>query len=163
MLSKESLRDGMLRECDICNHLFTKFDAAGFDYRPSPGQRDTRELLQYLSIIGIAATRCMHERNWKLFGEFSTRSETMPPDDFPAAMDRQKAELAAFFDGVTEEELETRLAPMPGGGELPLGVAILNGPFKWLAAYKLQLFLYAKGAGDETIGTVNAWAGVDMR
>jgi hypothetical protein len=51
---------------------------------------------------------------------------------------------------------------MPGGGELPLGAALLNGPFKWLTSYKLQLFLYAKANGA-AIGTVNAWAGMDSK
>ncbi len=43
-----------------------------------------------------------------------------------------------------------------------LGLAILNGPLKWLTAYKLQLFLYAKACGAE-IGTANAWAGMDWK
>lgn len=65
----------------------------------------------------------------------------MKAEEFPAAMDLQKREIKEFFDTVTERELETRDAALPAGGTALLGQAILDLPFKWLAAYKLQLFL----------------------
>jgi hypothetical protein len=103
------------------------------------------------------------ENNWKLLGEYSAKVKDMPAEDFPAAMDRQEGEIAAFFASVSEQTLETQKAPLPGVDPLPLGEAILGGPFKWLAAYKLQLFLYAKVTGATQIGTANAWAGIDWR
>ena len=163
MISKDQLADAMLRECDIIKHLQTKLDPENLDYRPSPEQRSTRELLQYLSVVGIAASRCMAAADWKLFREFSERAETVTFEGFPAAMDEQKKELRALFDGFDEKLLETQAAPLPGGGEAPLGLAILGGPFKWLTAYKLQLFLYAKACGATELGTANAWAGVDPK
>ena len=126
------------------------------------GQRSTLELLRYLAIAGNAAMRCMAAADWKLWAGFAESVKEMAPADFPALMAKQKQDIQAFFDGVTEEQLRTQEAPLPGGrGVMPLGAAILNGPFKWLAAYKLQLFLYAKANGAQ-IGTANAWAGVDQ-
>jgi hypothetical protein len=164
MIGKQQLAASMLRECDICVHLHSKLTALGpaaFEHRPVPGQRSALELLRYLAICGIAGTRCLAESNWKLFGDFSARVAEMQPQDFPAAMERQKQELASFFAQVDERTLETQPAKLPTGVELPLGAAILEAPFKWLAAYKLQLFLYAKAAGAAEIGTANAWAGRD--
>ena len=46
---------------------------------------------------------------------------------------------------------------------LPLGAAILNGPAKWLAAYKMQLFLYAKASGAPELKTSNLWRGADPK
>ena len=83
-------------------------------------------------------------------------------DGFLDAMAKQKAAIETFFADISEAALETQEAPLPGGGSAPLGVAILNGPFKWVAAYKLQLFLYAKACGATGIGTSNAWRGADM-
>lgn len=161
MITKDQLAASMLRECDISLHLFTKLTPDAYLYQPSPSQRTTLDLLRYLSICGIAGIHCMSERDWKQFGTFSSRAKDLPADEFPAAMARQKTELATFFKSVSEATLETQDAPMPGGGTLPLGLAILNGPFKWLTAYKMQLFLYAKATGATEIGTGNAWAGVD--
>lgn len=162
MISKDAFKDAMLRECDICVHLFGKLGPESWDYRPARKQRSTAELLRYLAICGIAGATCMAESNWKRFAEFSERTKAMPPEAFPDAMQQQKADLETFFANVDEATLLTRPAPLPGGGELPLGEALLNGPFKWLTSYKLQLFLYAKANGAE-IGTANAWRGVDWK
>jgi hypothetical protein len=78
-------------------------------------------------------------------------------------MDRQKKEIKEFFDSVTERDLETRDATLPIGGTQLLGLAILDLPYKWLPAYKLQLFLYAKATGTSDIGTANAWMGIDWK
>ncbi len=163
MITKDQLSAAMLRECDICVHLHSKLPAGALDYRPTDKQRSTLELLRYLAICGIAGLTCMAEADWKRFAEFSERVADMAAADFPAEMERQKASIEAFFVGLNEAALETQAAPLPGGrGTTTLGLAILNGPFKWLTAYKLQLFLYAKACGAE-IGTANAWAGADRQ
>ena len=163
MITKDQLASAMMHECDVCKHLYEKLTPAALDYGPTPGQRNTLELLRYLAICGIAGTRCMAENNWKLFGDFAARVKEMPAADFPAAMDRQKAELQEFFAAVSDEALRAQPAPLPAGGTQPLGAAILMGPYKWLTAYKMQLFLYAKAAGVTGLGTANAWAGADHR
>ncbi|HET6331513.1 MAG TPA: hypothetical protein VFF76_12060 [Holophagaceae bacterium] len=162
MITKDQLAAAMLRECDICLHLFSKLPEGAADYRPSMKQRSTLELLRYLAISGIAGIDCLAHADWKRFGDHAASTKEMPMEGFPAAVGKQKAAIEAFFAGVSETELETQEAPLPGGGSAPLGVAILNGPFKWLAAYKLQLFLYAKACGATEIGTSNAWRGADM-
>ena len=162
MITKEQFADSMLRECDILIHLFSKLPDGSDDYRPSEQQRTTLALLRYIAICGAAGIRCMSAGDWSLFKSYSERVAEMPSSDFPAAMERQKAEIAEFFASVSEETLRTQEAPMPGGGGvLPLGLAILNGPFKWLAAYKMQLFLYAKAAGATELRTANLWRGSD--
>jgi hypothetical protein len=160
-ISTSDLLDSTLHECTVAQHLYSKLSPESFDYRPSANQRSTAELLQYLSVIGIAGSTCMAAGDWKLFGPFSARAKELKPADFLAAMDRQKAELVTFFAGLTDERLAAE-APLPGGAKQPLAVALMNGPLKWLTAYKLQLFLYAKATGTHDIGTSNAWRGVDM-
>jgi len=163
MIRKEHLAAAMTRECDIAKHLVTKCGAEAFDYRPSEGQRSTLELMRYLAACGIGGIESLATGDWKAFGRYTARVETMTPAEFPVAMDRQKAEIEAFFAGITEEELETRTARLPAGDPMPLDAAIMGGPLKWLAAYKMQLFLYAKATGVAGIGTANAWAGIDWR
>jgi hypothetical protein len=161
MITKDQLAASMLRECDIVIHLHSKLPEGSLDYRPAEGQRSTLELLRYLAICAAAGIRCMKESNWKLFAEHVERVKEMTADEFPAAMERQKQEIADFFAGTSEETLETQDAPVPGGAIMPLGAAILNGPLKWLAAYKMQLFLYAKAAGATELKTPNLWRGSD--
>ncbi|MGH7591625.1 MAG: hypothetical protein ACREL2_09310 [Gemmatimonadales bacterium] len=163
MITKDDLLTSMTRECDIAIHLHSKLTPQAADYRPSPDQRSTAELLRYLAICGIAGTTSMVKGDWKLFAPFRERSATLTVAEFPAAMARQKDELVALFAGITPEQFATQEARMPGGTvTLPLGVAILNAPLKWLAAYKLELFVYAKASGAHDINTSNAWRGMDM-
>jgi hypothetical protein len=163
VITKEQLADGMTRECDICLHLFSKLSPDAYDYRPSPAQRSTRELLAYLGACGIGGIRALANSNWKLFGEEHARTKDITPEEFPAVMKRQKKEIEQFFASTSENTLETQETKTPLGEALPLGAGILNLPFKWLAAYKLQLFLYAKANGAHEIGTANAWAGIDWK
>jgi hypothetical protein len=153
----------MTRECDICLHLFSKLSPDAYDYKPSDSQRTTLELLRYLAACGIGGLRAMANSDWKLFNEELARTREMPAEDFPATMTRQKQAIEQFFASTSEAVLETKEAKMPGGATLPLGAGIMNGPLKWLAAYKLQLFLYAKATGAHQIGTANAWAGIDWK
>jgi hypothetical protein len=161
MITKELFAQSMARECDIITHLFTKLPEDAYDYRPSPGQRSTLELLRYLAVCAIAGITCMVKSDWKAFAEFTERAKELTSAEFPAAMEQQKREILAFFDSVSEETLLTQQAPVPGGTVMPLGAAILNGPMKWLAAYKMQLFLYAKASGATELKTPNLWRGTD--
>ena len=163
MITKAHLAASMLRECDIAKHLFTKIPADAYDYRPTEGQRSTLELLRYLSVCGIGGIRAMEANDLKVMTEFTEQAAAMQAAEFPEAMDRQKARIREYFDGVDERALETMEAKLPGAGSMPLDVALMNGPLKWLTGYKMQLFLYAKASGASEIGTANAWAGIDWR
>lgn len=163
MISKEQLAASMMFECDVAKHLHTKLSDASYDYKPTTGQRSTIELLRYLSICGIAGIQSLYTSDWKTFGKYAQRSSGLKPEDFPAAMDLQRREIKDFFDSITERELETRDAKLPVGGTQLLGQAILDLPFKWIAAYKLQLFLYLKATGAADLNTANAWMGMDWK
>ncbi len=163
MINKEQIAAAMARECDISKHLHTKLTPESYDYRPTEGQRTTTELLRYLTICGIAGIQSLHQSNWKVFGEYRERSANLSTEQFPEAMDRQKKEIHDYFHTITEHALESQDALLPIGGTQALGMAILDLPFKWLAAYKMQLFLYAKATGAADIGTANAWMGIDWK
>ena len=161
MINKDQLCAAMTKECDISLHLFTKLPADSYEYRPSDSQRNTTELLRYLSVCGIGGIRWMDKNDYNIFMEMLESTRRMKADDFPEAMQKQKSEIEQYFAEVSEERLATQQTGVPGGGTVPLEVAIMNGPLKWLTGYKLQLFTHAKSSGNESIGTANAWAGID--
>ena len=60
MLAKNDIRDLIFKEIDICLHLHGQVPEGGMDYRPTPDQRSTLELLRYISVCaigGIARSR----------------------------------------------------------------------------------------------------------
>ncbi len=161
MLGKDEILAAILKECDICTHLFTKIPGEGLDFRPTPDQRNMLELLQYISYCAIGGARAMAEGNWDGYQEVAARSKTMAAEEFPSAMERQKAELAELFDGLTQQDVETRPAKTPDGQDMTLEAALFQAPLRWIAGYRMQLFLYAKEAGNTDIGTANCWLGLD--
>ena len=54
VLTKEELIGSMQNEVRILLHLATKIDRDHLDYRPTPKQRSTIELLRYLAMMGPA-------------------------------------------------------------------------------------------------------------
>jgi hypothetical protein len=44
---------------------------------------------------------------------------------------------------------------------MSLGAAIMNSSVKFLAAYRMQLFLYIKQLGRQELSTVQNWGGRD--
>jgi hypothetical protein len=159
---KDILLAALLDECRIIKHLYERLPEGSLDYRPGPGQRSTRELLQYLSFCGIGATRAMVEADWEGYQEVAARAADEGPEDFPAAMDRQMAELQAVLEPLSDEELRSRRATLPSGTETDLATALVNTTLRWLGGYRMQLFLYAKQAGNDDLWTPNCWYGVDM-
>lgn len=163
---KEDLGWVIALECDVTKHLFAKLPRedwqATLAYRPSEGQRSTLELLRYLSFCGIGGSLTCVEGNYGSWKRLSARAEEMEADDFPAAMDRQKQEIAAILDGLTEEDLATRTTKNPPGQELTLGRAFLDVPARWLTGYRMQLFLYARALGAD-VWTPDCWYGISMK
>ena len=54
VLTKEELIASLQNEVRILLHLAGKIDRTQLDYRPTPKQRSTIEMLQYLSVMGPA-------------------------------------------------------------------------------------------------------------
>lgn len=157
----DDLRDALRHECAIAIHLHAKLPPGAADYRPTPKQRSTLELLRYLAGCGIGSARAMREGTWDGYKEAMERVADLAYEDFPEAMRRQERELGTFFDGLAEADLGQVESTLPWGEKVTLRRALLETTLKWMCAYRMQLFLYAKACGNETIGTPDNWAGVD--
>ncbi len=161
MLTKNDLTDSILNECRIIVHLYGHIPEGGLDYRPTPGQRSTLELLQYLSYDLAASVEGMVKGNWDRYPDVAEAAKSMAAEDFPKAMEKQMIYVKALLDSVSDEEFMTREAEVPWGEKHKLGRALLELPYRCIVAYRMQLFLYAKAAGNDKINTVNNWVGVD--
>jgi len=52
VITREELISSLKHEVNILVHLAGKVDKADLNYRPTPKQRSTLELMQYMSIMG---------------------------------------------------------------------------------------------------------------
>lgn len=164
---KEFLLNSIVKDLKICRRLYTRIPANKMDYRPKEGVRSTIELLRYLSWCGTGMIKYWYHgdgRDFKTFiGEIVSATKTMEPEQFIAAMDEQIETVKALFAEIKDEDLYTKQVNYPSGGNTgPLGEVLLETSVKWLAAYKMQLFLYLKYSTDQPLVTADAWAKTEM-
>lgn len=162
MITKTDLCDSICRELTICKHLYTKLPEGSLDYRPTDGQRSTLELMRYLANMPVSYFQYMLDGDFAGLRARGSATADMPAARFPAAIDEQIARLRRAFDSISQDDFASRVAKMPWGEETSLEVGVIRSLLPFVAAYKLQLFLYAKACGAIEIGTANAWAGMDM-
>ncbi len=162
---KDYIERSMLHDLDIVQHLITKLPESAWVWRPKEGMRSTTELLQYLSFIGAANLQTYIDGGWlpeNLVHLRAAREATasLTPADFHGALEDQKNKIKAIFADLSLDDLSTKTTIEPWGVESPLLYVLLNSTLKYLAAYRMQVFLYAKMNGAE-IGTLNNWRGID--
>lgn len=161
VLSKAELIASLKQEVRILVHLCGKVDRARVDYRPTPKQRSTIELLRYLTIMGPELAKAVKSGTFDP-ASWTAAEETAKARDF----DRTVAALAAQAD-VYDEVLGTMSAAdfrseiEMFGQKASRGFFIVNFVLSGHAAYRTQLFCYLKACGREELGTMNLWAGVD--
>ena len=150
----------MRHETQILKHLYSKLSTEQLDYRPADGMRSTLELLRYLSYCAIGTAEALVENDWEKYHSRAAAAEGLLSSDFPKAMDGQMAELEALIESLSAEDLSGEV-DTPGGGRGTLGAALINHPLRYLATYRMQLFVYAKSSGCSELSTYNNWGGRD--
>jgi len=158
---KQHLLNNIEKEINICRRLYTRIQPVQMDFRPKEGIRSILELLQYLGIIGSCMLSYWLKKEDAdfntFFGTKTIAAKAMPHEQFLIVMDGQMATIKGLFNQISEEDLLHKEITYPWGGKAPLGEGIIATSIKWLAAYKLQLFLFIKLSGEQKLTTADAW------
>ena len=157
MLTVDQFIKAYRKECLICINLYSKIPVGGLDYRPSPGQRSTLELLRYLSYGPYNVVRRIVHGDWSLGVPSNEATKDMPATDFVDRMNWHMDEVARLVRSVPLTNLQTEMMTFPWGTTKSKAEALVDYPFKWITGYKLQLFVYLKAAGAKELGTADAW------
>lgn len=163
MITKQQFIDSVLREIKIVKHLFTKITPGTLEYKPTEKQRTTLELLRYLSAMTVAATSAVAAGDHTVFSKERAKAESLKPEEFLAAMDRQADEFQKLMSGLSEKQLNEEIDLWGTGRSQSRALWLLHLVLKGLVAYKMQLFLYIKASGNRGIGTSNLWQGEDPK
>ena len=166
ILTSSELIGTLQQEVRILLHLAGKVDGSMLDYRPTPKQRSTLELLQYMAIMGPTQLTVIEEGVYDrptLSATWSppeARAKTMTFDEAVAAIGQQSDEYARRLGAWSDEDFrkEVDVFGRKSSRALLVVTQVLNGH----AAYRTQLFLYLKACGREELSTMNLWAGADM-
>ncbi len=162
MSYRQHLLDCIKTEIETCKYLYSKIAPEKLGFRPKEGLRSIEELLRYLSWCGVESVASFFLEKAETTGGnyiyYAHYGDSLLIEQFPEAMDRQMEEIARLFTHVTEEDLLTRMIVYPWRAKAPLGEAIMETSVKWLASYKMQLFITMKMAGgNDELNTLDCW------
>ncbi len=162
VLTKSELIGALQSEVRILLHLATKVDRTKLDYRPTPKQRSTIELLRYLSMMGPTLLRyaLAETPDPNLWPREQQAADARDLDQVVAAIATHHDEYAALLGNVDEARFRDEVPGMDGG-KTSRGAVLVTGLLASCAAYRTQLFLYLKACGREELSTMNLWVGVD--
>jgi hypothetical protein len=161
VLTKSELIGALQHEVHILQHLAGKIDRTQLDYRPTPKQRSTLELLQYLSMMGptlvqFAKTGTFDRAAW---GPAKAAADARDFDQTVAAIAAQRDFYARELGSMSDADFRTEIDMF--GRKSSRGLFLVNMVLGGHAAYRTQLFCYLKACGREDLTTSNLWAGVD--
>ena len=166
VLSKEELVAMLQNEVRILVHLAGKVDKKMLDYRPTPKQRSTLELLRYMAIMGptqlAVIERGVFDRATlsATWSPAEAEAKKMSFDRAVAAIGRQSDEYARRLEAWTDADFRKEVDMF--GRKSSRGLLVITLVLNGHAAYRTQLFLYLKACGREELSTMNLWAGADM-
>jgi len=161
VLTKSELISALQNEVRILLHLAGKIDRAALDYRPTPKQRSTIELLRYLTIMGPALVQAVTAGTFDpaIWSAAEESAKTKDFDQTLAALAAHTEAYATLLGDVSDADLRAEIEMF--GDKATRGSLIVSFVLCGCAAYRTQLFLYLKACGREELGTMNLWAGVD--
>jgi hypothetical protein len=161
VLTKEELITSLQNEVRILLHLAGKIDRAQLDYRPSPKQRSTLDLLRYLSHMGpvLIPTIKAGKFDVEAWQAEVAKANASDIDQVLESIGRQATGYADQLSGWTDTDFRGEIEMF--GRKASRGRLIVELVLAAHAAYRTQLFLYLKACGRDELNTMNLWAGVD--
>lgn len=161
VLTKSELIGSLQDEVRILLHLARKVEPSMLGYRPTPHQRSTLELLQYLSLMGPTLVRMAQAGTFNVgaWTEREAAAARMSFDEVVEAISRHADEYASLLGGMSDDDFRAEVHLF--GRACSRGAFIVNNVLSGCAAYRTQLFLYLKACGRHELSTLNLWAGID--
>jgi hypothetical protein len=160
-LTKDEMITSLQKEVRILLHLASKIDRSQLDYRPTPKQRSTIELLRYLTIMGPMLIEAFKAGAFDgpAWQRATAEANAMDFDQVLAALEKQGSVYAELLGAFSEADFRGEVTMFGGGASR--GALISEMVLCGHAAYRTQLFLYLKANGREELSTWNLWQGID--
>jgi hypothetical protein len=163
VLTKSELIALLQKEVRLLLHLTTKIDQDMLDYRPTPKQRSTIELLRYLTTSGPALISYAKGQpmDADAIAEATRQANSRDFDATLAALASLSDQYAGLLAELSDDDLRGEIMWVDGSS-ITRGFFLVNYVFGQYTAYRLQLFLYLKACGREELNTMNLWLGADV-
>jgi len=163
VMTKPELIASLQNEVRIVLHLAGMVHPAVLDDRPTAVHWSMRALVLWLAMMGPTVVRyaLAETPDIGIWTSAEQASEAWDFDASVAAIAGQADDYASLLAGASEATLRSQMTDFEGK-PTSRGVFIVNMALCGSAAYRMQLFLYLKAAGQEHLNSANLWSGVDM-
>ena len=162
VLTKSELIALLQKEVRLLQHLITKIEPDMLDYRPTPKQRSTIDLLKYLTNMG--PTLIKYAKGQPLdTAALDAAIEAANARSFDETVSVLAAQADVYVDllaDMTDDDFRGETAWFDGS-PVTRGQFMVFHVLGQCAAYRTQLFLYLKACGREELNTMNLWVGMD--
>lgn len=156
MYTKENFIKSLENEVRIIKHLGAKVTAEMAEYRPTPAQRSTLELMQYLSAVGSGIMKAILDGDTKSWTHYDEFRKSVTIENFSEKMDAELVDMKENFSKFSDADFSREVDFY---GKATVAEHMIN-ILRNFSAYRMQLFLYEKSNGLN-IGTMNLWGGMD--
>lgn len=162
VLTKAELLSTLQKEARILAHLADKVEPSMVDYRPTPKQRSSLELMRYMTIMGPQLLHAAKTGGWDMssWTEASKAAEARDWNQTVAVIKKQADEYAKLLADMSDADFRAEMTGFDGK-PVSKGAFITNLIVCGHAAYRTQLFCYLKSCGRDELSTYNLWQGVD--
>jgi len=162
VLSKSELLSTLQKESRILAHLADKVERSMVDYRPTPKQRSSLELLRYMTIMGPQLVQAAKSGAFEFnaWTEATKAAEARDWDQTVAVIKKQSDEYAKLLGDMSDADFRVEMTGFDGQ-PVSKGAFIVNLVIGGHAAYRTQLFCYLKACGRDELSTYDLWQGVD--
>ncbi len=162
MITEKEFEGSIHNEYRLLRHVFSLVDHDKLDYRFSPKQRSTLEVLQYLGSIGGGLTESILAGSMEPFKEAAPREKAITGENFLEKLDQEEKIVIAALKKYDQKELDEKIDLFKLGHPMRKAQWIMS-VLQILAAYRTQLFLQIKASTGRTdIGTTDLWAGFSL-
>src|SRR6516225_5602410 len=127
VLTKDELIASLKNEVRILLHLAGKVDRKQLDYRPTPKQRSTIELLRYMVVMGPMLIKAIKAGGFDqaAWQAATAEANAMNFDQVLAAIQKQNGIYADQIDGFSDEDFRGEI-DLFGSGKSSRGLVLIN-------------------------------------
>ncbi len=156
---KEQLLNNIELELKLLKQLACFIEEKDLSYKPTEQVRTAFELMQYLSTIGSYMMRWIvkSDINDEVRQQVREFRSSLTLQNFPERIDQQWLEIKKYFSEINDSDLNDKMVTLPTKDTMLMGAAIISSVIKWLAVYRMELFLYLKMNGHQQLSTREAW------
>ena len=159
MYAKASFLTSIALEAKVIKHLVGQIPSGKNEWRLTPPQRSTIELVRFLSFMPLASVEFALTQAWDKWGGHEAKAKDLQPAGFAKAMDKQIQDITKLLADHGDAALKRKSTKHWDGTKMTLGEGLIEMVLKTMTAYRMQLFLQVKASGAPQLGTSDCWQG----